>query len=215
MITSKSIEEKQKKLKNEMQRLNEQEDELTIANEISEFMDIEGLRKYGRYTQEDIVDLHSRKAFNKLIKVLSEKSYLFGYTNGGWGNDIMNRTHYNKYLVLLDEKTVLSLCLAEDYEGRTDELHGLEFHIDAFVGNEALEISVEKGVCDDTSYVSIVDPSDNFAPYQFNIDGDCSSYNGMKLVDLIGTIDLANVVKKDKEDYHIQKIKNIKEVKQD
>lgn len=203
--TSKELKEIKKYLKNKIKKVNEKLDEIEIANAISEYLDVEELRKNlycSSWVPASFVDLHSHKAFNKLLKVLSEESYLCGYNNGG--NEYYH-CHYTSYILMLDEKTAVEIQLTEKTKRETQTPKAPELMIRAYIGDNTLSIKAKDGVCEGRSRVSIMDS--DFDVFDFNIDGDYSSLDGKDVVDVIETVDLANLVKKDGKDYHIQKIK--------
>lgn len=209
--TIKELKEVKKYLKKQIKKINEKQDAIELANAISKYMDVEEVKKLassGSWVHATWVNLHSIKAFNKLLKVLPKESYLCGYSYGG--NDYYD-CKYTHHIFLLDEKTAVEIQLVEKYKSQTQIPKKPEVSVMAYVSDTKLSIKAKDGVCEGTSRVSIM--RSDYEPFEFNMDGDYSSLDGKDLVDVIGILDLANVIKKDKKDYHIQKVKTTKEVK--
>ena len=200
---------KQEELKAEIEELQTRVDEIKMANAISNYMDVEMIKNgpSGSFVNNSRVELYGENAFDKLLKILPEKSYLCGDVNGGWGHHMQNRYQHRKCILLLDEKIALLIGVRKKYCGNCQKQVKVELILEAYKGDDVLNINVENGASPSISYVSVVESGNNCRAQILNIDGDYSSYNGKKLVDVIGIVDLANFVKKDGEDYQFQKVK--------
>ena len=228
METRKELEERKKKLLDELAEIDrkllakaDEIDEVNIAKAIAECLDldIEELKKPGGawYRQHRLYTLHSRKAFDKLVENLPEKSYLCGYDEHNCCGDYVEgagRVRNTDCLVMLDETNAIVFRLEEYYDEKLIKLKQTDFYILGYLGSGKLKIDATPEFEDGTSDVSIVDSNDDYKAFVFTSTGDYSSFNGKYVVDVIKPIDLANFVTKDGEDYIIkQKVKTVDEVK--
>lgn len=208
--TSRELNEIKKHLEERIQRIDEQLNEIEIANAVAECSDIEELKKsiYQKFTQSTVF-LNDRKPFDKLVEILPKNSYLCGYHENFWYSLEGGGKSYNTdYLLMLDEKTAVVFRLAEEYDKDREKLKRTVFTTNVYLGKETLKINTIRLQESNTSYVKIIDPSDNnYAPFKFLVDEDWYSLNGKDVVYVIGTVDLANLVQKTGEDNYLQKIK--------
>ena len=215
MQTSTELKAKKQELLDAVKGIDEKLDEIELASIISEYMDIEEIRKKSmvKRKKSNTMTLHGRKAFLKLINMLPQNSILHGWAKGSWWGG-SHPCIFNHYILLLDEKTLLYIRYEEKFKEQEEKICSTSFFIETYAGEGKLSINVKRGMWHGDNLIIIVDSSNNYEVNIFNLSGDYSSYNGKYVSDLIKPIDLANFITKDGEDYHIQKVKNTKEAKQ-
>ena len=230
METCKELEERKKELLAELAEIDrkllakaDEIDEVNIAKAIAECLDldIEELKGPGGawYRQHRLYTLHSRKAFDKLVENLPEKSYLCGYDELNWYGDYVEgttgRLRNTDCLVMLDETNAIVFRLKEYYDEEFIKLKKTDFYIVGYLGSGKLKIKAEAEDFDgETQVIRIVDSNNNYEAFSYIVDGDYTLFDGQDVVDVIKTVDLTSFVIKDGEDYHIQKVKTRKEEKQ-